>query len=40
MTEVNRLEALEVLTPDGDPVPLGSLWRDRPVVLVLVRHFG
>jgi hypothetical protein len=40
MIDVSRLDALEVLTPDGDPVPLGTLWRDRPVVLALVRHFG
>jgi hypothetical protein len=40
MTEVNQLESLDVLTPEGDPVPLGSSWRDRSVVLVLVRHFG
>ena len=40
MTQTTRFEALEVLTPEGDPVPLGSLWRERSVVLVLVRHFG
>jgi len=40
MTQVGRLESLEVLTPDGELVPLGSYWRDRSVVLVLVRHFG
>ena len=40
MTQVDRLESLEVLTPDGEPVPLGIYWRDRSVVLVLVRLFG
>lgn len=40
MTEVTRLETLEVLTPEQEPVPLASFWRDRSVVLVLVRHFG
>jgi hypothetical protein len=24
----------------GGPVALGSLWRERPVVLVFIRHFG
>lgn len=32
--------ALEVLTPQGEAVPLGSLWRQRPALLFLVRHFG
>jgi peroxiredoxin len=31
---------LEVLTPQGAPVALGSLWARRPVLLVLVRHYG
>jgi hypothetical protein len=25
---------------DDNPVELGSLWADRPVVLVFIRHFG
>jgi hypothetical protein len=25
---------------DGAAVELGSLWRDRPIVLVFLRHFG
>ncbi|MEM7410293.1 MAG: hypothetical protein AAF430_08675 [Myxococcota bacterium] len=25
---------------DGTPVQLGSTWRDAPVVLVFLRHFG
>lgn len=29
-----------VLTPAGEPVRLGGLWAERPVVLVLLRHFG
>jgi hypothetical protein len=40
MTQVNRLEDLQVLTSGGEPVPLGNFWRGRSVVLVLVRHFG
>jgi peroxiredoxin len=41
METLNRSTAdLEILTPDGEPVRLGSLWVERPVVLVLIRHFG
>ena len=25
---------------DGEPIALESLWRDGPVVLAWVRHFG
>jgi peroxiredoxin len=32
--------ALPVLTPEGDSLPLGSLWQERPAMLFLVRHFG
>lgn len=32
--------SLPVLTPAGEPVPLGSLWAERPAMLVLVRHYG
>ncbi len=32
--------ALTALDPLGAPVQLGSLWADRPAVLVWVRHFG
>ena len=34
------LAALRAQDGDGQPVMLGDLWRDRPVVLVFVRHFG
>lgn len=26
--------------PTGEAVPLAELWRERPVVLVWIRHFG
>jgi hypothetical protein len=26
--------------PDGEEVRLGSLWEDRPAVLVFLRHYG
>lgn len=32
--------ALQVLTPQGEAVPLGALWRERPALLFLVRHYG
>ncbi|MDA1009939.1 MAG: peroxiredoxin-like family protein [Chloroflexi bacterium] len=31
---------LTVLTPQGEATRLGDLWTDRPVLLVLVRHYG
>jgi hypothetical protein len=34
------LASLTVLDADRQPVTLGSLWRDRIVVLAFVRHFG
>lgn len=38
--DLARLGAIRVQTPDGEHVALGSAWRDRPVVLAFVRHFG
>jgi hypothetical protein len=38
-----RADALaEIVLPDqdGEPVRLGDLWRDRPVALVWLRHYG
>jgi hypothetical protein len=31
-----------ILLPDseGNPVRLGSLWADRPAVVVFLRHYG
>jgi hypothetical protein len=34
------LEDVIVRDLDDAPVALGSLWRDRPIVLTFVRHFG
>jgi hypothetical protein len=31
---------MRALDPDGREVLLGDLWRERPVVLVFIRHFG
>ena len=35
-----ELEACELTDENGTKVRLGDLWRDRPVVLAFVRHFG
>ncbi|MGH0031958.1 MAG: hypothetical protein ACQGVC_19380 [Myxococcota bacterium] len=40
MRLATRLSAIELQDPDGRSVPLSTLWRDRPVVLVFIRHFG
>lgn len=38
--DAGELAAIEVLDPTGRALPLGSFWRERPIVLALVRHFG
>jgi hypothetical protein len=35
-----RLEDVEVVDAEGRAVRLGEAWRERPVVLVFIRHFG
>ncbi len=35
-----KLGGLDVLDADGSTVRLGDFWKDRPVVLVFIRHFG
>jgi hypothetical protein len=35
-----ELADLEVLTTERERVKLGSLYADRPAVLVFLRHFG
>jgi hypothetical protein len=35
-----RLAGIELSDWRGEPVPLGSLWQERPVALVFIRHFG
>jgi hypothetical protein len=34
------LAKLTVLDEQGSTIELGTLWRDRPAVLVFLRHFG
>lgn len=34
------LAAVTVLDLEDRVIPLGSLWRDRPTLLVFLRHYG
>jgi hypothetical protein len=38
--DLTALGALELDDATGSPRRLGDLWRDQPVVLVFLRHFG
>ena len=40
MRTATRLAPIELADWQGKPVRLGSLWEERPVVLVFIRHFG
>jgi hypothetical protein len=35
-----RLAGIELEDSSGKVLPLASYWRERPVVLVFIRHFG
>ena len=35
-----RLASITLPDVDGKPVRLGSLWADRPAVVVFLRHYG
>ncbi|OAI38508.1 hypothetical protein AYO38_09590 [bacterium SCGC AG-212-C10] len=37
---VEQLAQVTVLSPTNEPMVLGSLWKERPVVMVMPRHFG
>jgi len=37
---VPALAALTLHDDDGHPVRVGDLWRERPVVLAFLRHWG
>lgn len=39
-SDTTSLAQAIVLDVADHPVELGSLWADRPVVLVFIRHFG
>ncbi len=36
----SALARIELRDADERPVRLGDLWRERPVVLAFIRHFG
>lgn len=40
LDRADDLAKLTVQDEKGQPVELGSLWRDHTVALVFVRHFG
>jgi peroxiredoxin len=40
LSRADDLATMTVLDGTGDPVKLGTLWRDKPAALVFVRHFG
>lgn len=40
MVIAEELASVVVLDVDAQPVRLGALWAERPVILVFVRHFG
>lgn len=35
-----RLAGIRLAQPAGEPIDLASLWREKPVVIAWVRHFG
>ena len=37
---MEKIQSQTVLSLQGSPVTLGSMWSEQPVVLVFVRHFG
>jgi hypothetical protein len=40
VTVASRLAKIDVLDVQGNEVNLGGLWKDNPIVLVFIRHFG
>ncbi len=40
MKDARTLADQTVFDLEGQPVALGSLWRQQPLVLAFVRHFG
>jgi hypothetical protein len=35
-----RLSGIELLDSTGERKRIETFWRDRPIVLVFIRHFG
>ena len=40
LDRADDLANLTVLDEQGAKIALGTLWRERPAVLVFLRHFG
>ena len=40
LNRADDLAKMTVLDAQGTPIELGTLWRDKPAVLVFLRHFG
>lgn len=40
LERADDLSTMTVLDENANAVVLGTLWRDRPAVLVFIRHFG
>lgn len=38
--DVSLLGDHTLIDPDGNPHRLGDLWRERPHVILFLRHFG
>ena len=38
--DTSAIENMRLLDVDGQPVRLGTLWKDEPVLLVWLRHYG
>jgi hypothetical protein len=36
----SRLAAIELPNSTGERVRLGSLWAERPAIIVFLRHYG
>lgn len=40
MSDMSVIEDVLLPDSDGNEVRIGDLWRDRPVVMVWLRHYG
>jgi hypothetical protein len=40
MVDLDGLRDITLPSSDGGPVALGDLWRNDPVVIVWLRHYG
>jgi hypothetical protein len=40
VVNLDRLADLSVLDPQSKPIRFGDLWKERPAIIVFLRHFG